>query len=244
MRNCALLKRVLRNLCTACAYRGLGQQHQPEQGDASSHPDRDIYLQFKNNKLEEVVSGMKDMIEGEEETGPEINAAFAKIVNGMLRKRPGEEAVKKLLKCRPRPANVEHLVVPRTNTNVYENLQRGAAIVDGSIQRSQGLLARALSAALQLVNTIGEDSSSPLEKHLGQISDIIRGIATAFSSLSQTRKDCIRNDSGDPIAKMCTWETPVGAEWLFAGDVAKQVHDKEQARLKLRKKRFNRYVEI
>ena len=60
-------------------------------------------------------------------------------------------------------------------------------------------MARALTAALRMVDSVGTDTQCPLERHLNKISDIIRGIAMAFSSLSQVSKDTIRNDTGKPI---------------------------------------------
>ena len=159
-----------------------------------------------------------------------------------MRRKPGEEATKKLLKSHPRPSNVPNLQVPWTNTEVYESLKRGAGIVDSSVQRAQGMLARALTATLEIVDVVGKDSESPLEKHLNQISDIVRGLSAAFAQLCQTRKDNIRNDVGEAMSKVCTWDMKVGTTTLFDGDVAKTLKEREASRLRLKKRgRNNRY---
>lgn len=179
----------------------------------------------------------KNMFEGEEETSKELNPAFAKIVDGALRRRPGEEAVNKLLKMYPRPANVPGLSVPRTNPEVWESMHRGAAIADGAVQRIQGIMARACSASLQLVDAVGGGDRSQVEDHLEEISDIVRGLSASFSALSQVRKDIIRNDLGDPVAKLCTWETKVGQEFLFEGDVGKAAKERDSRTNSLRRKK-------
>ena len=73
-------------------------------------------------KLAETVASLDDLQEGEEQMAEAINTAFAKLVNSALRRRPGDEAIKKLLASNPRPSNVPNLVAPRTNPEVWEHL--------------------------------------------------------------------------------------------------------------------------
>ena len=58
------------------------------------------------------------------------------------------------------------------------------------------------------------------------MNDALRLVTAAFSSLSQTRKDVIRNDVRDfNFAKLCTWDTPMGQMDLFGVDVLKKVDE-------------------
>lgn len=186
--------------------------------------------------LDKAAENLKDLYEAEEKTSDPIHESFAKLVDGGLRRRPGEEATKRLLQSHPRPINVPNLQVPRTNPEVYEAMKKGATIIDASIQRAQGMLARSLSTTLEMVNVVGTNSTSPLEAHLEQISDIVRGLTAAFMQLCQSRKDVIRSDTGEPLSRLCGWSTKVGTTMLFDGDVAKSLKEKEAGRLRLRRR--------
>ena len=74
--------------------------------------------------LDETLAGIQDLYEGEEKVDPPIHEAFAKLINTALRRWPGEEAMKTLMSSHPRPENVPNLVVPRTNSEVFESLRR------------------------------------------------------------------------------------------------------------------------
>ena len=204
-------------------------------GDGDGDPGSSTTTHFQD-----IVKDLKDIFEGEESTSVNVNEGFAKIINGALRRKPGEEATKKLLEAYPRPANIENLQVPRTNQDVWDSLRRGSAIVDGNIQKIQALLGRSCSATIQLIDQVGSGSGGTMESHLAEVTDIVRGICTSFSSLNQVRKDIVRNELGEPMARLCSWDTPVGADTLFEGDVGKMIKEREDGRAKIvrRKKRF------
>ena len=112
-------------------------------------------------------------------------------------------------------------------------------MLDSGMQRVQSLLARALTAALEMLNTVGSNATSPLEDHLARMNNLVRGISQAFSSMNQLRKENVRNDAGDPIGRLCTWDYKVGRDLLFGGEVGKTVRDRDSARLRLCKKKFS-----
>ncbi len=59
--------------------------------------------------------------------------------------------------------------------------------------------------------------------------------------LNQVRKELVRNSLGYPIAKFCTWDTPVGASVLFEG-LPKMLKDREESYLKLRRRSRYRWA--
>ncbi len=64
------------------------------------------------------------------------------------------------------------------------------------------------------------------EDHLATMTDATCLITMSFASLTQVRKELVRNSLGFPIAKFCTWETVVGEEQLFV-ELGKKLKDKD-----------------
>ena len=115
-------------------------------------------------------------------------------------------------------------------------------VADSTIQKSQLLLGTSLTVLTRIIDAIGSGDAGQVESYLKKITDTVRCISMAFSQLSQTRKEIIRNSLGEPLARFCTWETPVGSEWLFGKELTKKLKDKDEARFKLRKNR--KYVKL
>ena len=163
---------------------------------------------------------------GEEEAGPDINDSFAKSLNGILRKKPVDTSVTDVMKKYKKPANIKALKVPKTNAEVFDGMNKGPKVTDACVQKTQLMLSKALVPLITTVNDIGIGKADELAPKLEPLMDVIRLTAGALSQLSQVRKDIIRNDLKYPMAKLCTWETPVGDDWLFGSDVVKKVKEK------------------
>ena len=218
----------------------IARYYGPKATAAGASGDGDGDGPGSSTNFQDIVKDLKDIFEGEEATSVNVNEDFAKILNGALRRKPGEEATKKLLEAYPRPGNIKNLQVPRTNQDVWDSLCRSSAIVDGNIQKVQALLGRSCSATIQLIDQVGSGSGGTMESHLTEITDIVQGICASFSSLNQVSKNIVRNELGEPMARLCSWDTPVGADSLFEGDVGKMIKEREDGRAKIvrRNKRF------
>ncbi len=130
------------------------------------------------------------------------------------------------------PENIPNMSVPRTNTEVWEALNKGQQVVDMATQRVQQSLAHALAAIFEMINAIGDGTAGSTESHLLGLTDANRLITDAFTSLSQVRKEQFRNALGYPIGKLCTWSTPVGQDLIFP-DLGKKLKDGDDTRVKL-----------
>ncbi len=144
--------------------------------------------------------------------------------------------MKSLMEKHKCPENIPNMQVPRTNTEVWDNMSRGNQVVDNATQRIQSLQVHALSAILSIINAIGTGNGGLSESHLGTLTDATRMLTMSFSSLLQVRKELIRNSLGFPLAKFCTWETVVGAEVLFT-ELSKKLKDRDETQYKLRRKK-------
>ncbi len=155
------------------------------------------------------------------------------------RRKPVEEHFQSLTNDYRAPKNIEKLQTPRTNPDIWELLNKGVRIVDTTTQRSQSLQVSALSVLMRIIDQIGGDTAGACVDHLQEVSDAVAMLVMSFAYLSQSRKELIRNALGFPLAKFCTWDTPVGADLI--PELPKKLKERDEARLNLRKRNnFNR----
>ncbi len=153
-------------------------------------------------------------------------------------RRPMESRYKDMTDSYKAPKNVARLQTPKTNADIWELLNRGVQIVDSTTQRVQNLQVSSLAVLVRIVDQIGGDEAGACADHVTELSDAVTMMVMGFSYLSQVRKELIRNALGYPLAKFCTWDTPVGVEDLFP-DLSKKLKEREESQLKLRRR--NRY---
>ena len=189
------------------------------------------------SSFEQALAELENFFELGSQVGQDISEGFAKIINRSVRARPNDEHLKELSKKYYRPANVPNLEVPRLNPEVWEQLRKGSLIVDSLLQKIQTLLSKAISIMLHILDKVGSEQGGQTEDHLQEMSDCLRCLGAMFSLLNHTRKDLVRNDAGEPLSRLCTWETPVGTDKLFDVDVPKAIEDRDKAAQRLKKKR-------
>ena len=122
--------------------------------------------------------------------------------------------------------------VPTTETEIFELMDKGHQITDAALQKSQSLQAIALGSILRILNSNGNGRGGLTEQHLEGLLDANRVITMSFSSVNQIRKELIRNCLGWPIAKLCTWSTPVGTSNLFP-DLNRRLTERDTTRARL-----------
>ncbi len=133
------------------------------------------------------------------------------------------------------PENIPNMVIPKTNTEIWELMPRGTQVADNSVQKIQSVQVHALSALLAIIDAIGTGNGGCTETHLTTLTDLTRLITMSFTSLTQVRKELIRNSMGFPVAKFCMWDTIVGHNVLFT-ELNKKLKDRDDTQYKLRRR--------
>lgn len=113
-----------------------------------------------NSKFSQMLQQFDAFFETEEEAGPELTAGLAGIVNSSLRRRPNDTTVKGTLAKYPVPANVPHLKVPDTNSDVMEALGKGPSILDLNIRKAQLAVSKAMIPVLHWMHDFGEGTDN------------------------------------------------------------------------------------
>jgi hypothetical protein len=190
-------------------------------GSSKAEPPEDTASEFGK-----ALKALEKAFETEDqETGPDLHEAYAKILNASLRRRPNKETMGKVRSKYPRPGNVPNLQVPRTNKSVVSEMEKGAQIVDAMIQEAQLNVLKGLIPVLRVVDDISGGKNLDTATYLESMSDTTRLLGAAFSLLSQSRKDVLRNDVQYPLAKLCTWDIPVGETELIGVDITKKLKE-------------------
>ncbi len=116
-------------------------------------------------------------------------------------RRPNEDKMKSIMSKHLVPENVPNMCVPRTNTEVWDLMNHGNQVADNVTQQVQLMQVHALSALLEIINAIGSNTAGPTEDHLATLTDATRLITMSFSSLTQVRKELVRNCLGYLVKK-------------------------------------------
>ena len=118
---------------------------------------------------------------------------------------------------------------------------KGSLYLDLLIQKCQLMTSKALIPILRLVDDINTQPKRHISDYHESLHDSLRLLTASFNSLSQARKDVIKTTFHDShVSKLCTWDTPVGTDYLFDFDVVAKVDALTKTkglRATLRKKR-------
>ncbi len=154
------------------------------------------------------------------------------------RKKPNEEKAKLMYGKYPAIENIPNMQVPKTDTEVWECMDKGSQIADNAVQRSQNMNVAALAAVLSVINKIGSGVAGSAETHLHTLTDCSRMIISSFANLNQVRKEIVRNNLQYPIAKFCGADVPVGTDTLFV-DLGKRLSERDTTKSKLVRRNYN-----
>ena len=171
------------------------------------------------------VAGLASFFQSNKEiSGADINEKLADALNISLRLRPVDASVNELADKYPYPGNIPNLKVPKTNAEITADLWKTSQYLDLLIQKCQLMTSKALIPILRLLDDITTKPKRRIVEYQDSLHDTLRLLAASFNSLSQARKDVIRTSFHDThVSKLCTWDTPVGGEFLFDFDVVAKV---------------------
>lgn len=198
----------------------------------------------KQCSFDKALASLEKFFENEEAVGPAVRSDLASIIDGSLRRKPNEKKVLEMAENQARPQNLPNLTVPKTNAVVWERMRKGPRVVDAAVQKVQAILAKSMIPIFRVMEHVGKGEGG--DNLLEPLTDAVRLSCASFNFLNQVRKDVVRNELNDPtLARLCTWETPVGVDTLFGVDVLKKLKELDETKSldrRLKKKgRFGSY---
>ena len=189
--------------------------------------------------FQKYLDDLSGFFHGDEEKCDPLAEKLASIFNASLRRRPNDDSVKTAAARIKLPANVPHLKVPTTNSDVTKAMNSGGKLLDARLTRTNGLVSRAMVPLAQILSDFGEKNGKPVEDYLGGLNDSLRLLAAAFNYLNQLRKEVARISVSDSaLAGLCKWDYDVGKDELFPFDVTKKCDELHKSKTLGRYKRY------
>ena len=133
--------------------------------------------------FDEALNELAKLFSDENVVGDNISEGLGNIINGSLRRRPNDENIKKAMDKYPRPENLTNLTIPKTKQDVWNALNMGSAVVDGLIQKVQGMLSKVITIIVKYIDDIGHGRAGSGEDHLIARMDRQRCLSAAFATL-------------------------------------------------------------
>ena len=195
----------------------------------------DIEEATQDEDLSSILDNLGDFFDVTESSGPDTLPKLAKIVNAGFRSITSQEKTKSLCDKYNRPGNCQNMTVPKINEEIFQSINRHSLLRDKGFQFTQKLVLCAAVPLIRIMESFLDKSRAPTNprESLRLASDSLQLLASAFSSLSQRRKDLLRPLLGDQYRRLCGASNPV-TDLLLGDDLAKQVKEINDAE-KLRK---------
>ena len=164
----------------------------------------------------------------EEIRAPPVSDKLAHLVNGILAKKAGEDKIKTKMDAFPAPENIQGLITPKVNPEVWGKLKTETRSRDVKLQKAQVRLTRGMTAMVKLGEkiTTAQRDNKPLDLHdsLKITLNAIALVANGNFEISLRRRDFIRPDLNTSYRDLCSTSTPI-TDMLFGDDLPKIVKD-------------------
>ena len=161
--------------------------------------------------------------------GPAVVEKLATAVNRASMKPPMMEKIREKAKAYPTPENCDkHLVVPKTNRELWGLATQPQKSHDVRLQQGQFLVTAAVSANLALADKCFAKETLVKAEVLKTATDSVTLLTAVTSELRALRRSLLRPCLKGPYAQLCAAtstdeDKPSG--WLFGDDLAKAVKD-------------------
>ena len=179
----------------------------------------------------------------EDVRSPSVSPKLADILNGILSKKICDEKIKSKLDVYPAPQNVEGLITPKVNPEVWGKIKSETRSRDVRLQKAQIRITRGLSALAMLGEkiTAAQAAKEPVDLHecLKLTLNSFALIANGNMEVSFRRREFIRPDLNSSYRELCSPATPI-TDLLFGDELARTVsHINETNRMAFRVSNFS-----
>ena len=198
---------------------GLTDTVAPENGESSAVADAvDTYLNAQAEPTPSQSTPFADLaaeFSTADKTGPPIDAQLANLVNELCKDQLPKAKLDAVLEQYHRPSNCDHLVSPKVNKVVWQQLNQAARTADNAMQRCQKLFLASVYAMLHAcTQTPRADRSS-----------LIHALVLAMSGnreINLRRREFLRSHLNSKYSALCNPSTPITSE-LFGDDINKEI---------------------
>ena len=199
---------------------------------STSGPGSDLELEdlipgepdSEESEQTELFEDLDQYFETKHETGEKISEKLASLINRALHENPKEDKIKPILERYNRPANVDHLQVPKVDLQLWRVIDHTTRCVDLQIQQNMHTLTRCLGPTVKMLD-IFMNPSTNVKEDFKQVKDLamdsFKIMAHSFAASIRQRKERIKKEPQlKPRVKSILSQTTTSATSLF-GDSLK-----------------------
>ena len=152
---------------------------------------------------------------------PKLDGDLALIFNKILKDSVFTSEMEKLAKSYPRIENIEHMQVPKLDTEVFDVIDQNIRNRDQSLQGIQKAIMAAVTAMAPTIKLAYERADTDEELNLlgRQLGESVKLLGYASNAISTKRRDLIKPVLSPVYAKALTKSHDTNPEWLFGGDL-------------------------
>ena len=191
----------------------------PENGESSAVADAvDTYLNAEAEATPSQSTPFADLaaeFSTADKTGPPIDEQLANLVNELCKDHLPKAKLDAMLEQYHRPSNCDHLVSPKVNKVVWQQLNQAARTADNAMQQCQKLFLASVYAMLHAcTQTPRADRPS-----------LIHALVLTMSGnreINLRRREFLRPHLNSKYSALCNPSTPITSE-LFGDDINKEI---------------------
>ena len=178
----------------------------------------------------DLLQELEECFGAEEKCGEAVHAKLAEVANNGVRCKLNQDKIKEAGDKYLRPKNVENLVTPKVNNEVWGHLSRKVKNQDLRLQKTQALICKAIMPQLQLLDILLKANENKGQKIapkdiLKLALDSLKLMEFVYCDMSYRRRELIiQPDGNHEFRALCSNEHPV-TDNLFGNDLGKVVED-------------------
>ena len=182
-------------------------------------PTESVAQGGNRDHIDQNLAELEQDYDREEETGPEVNEQFAKLVATMAKGRMTEEKKKEKFATLKRPKNCD-IAVPKVNPEIWGIMNHDAKSVDLKLQRQQNTLTKAVYALMISGNVCVNSDNQETKQLLKSTADALGLMLKTIHDISLDRRAKIlyAHHINKKYRKLGSPDIPV-TKYLFGDDL-------------------------
>ena len=187
---------------------------------AAAKPELDV-ANMKEGKMAELLKAEHKKAKEGDKVGPKVDGNFATILDDYLEETKVAGEMEKLAKEYPRIRNIEKLVVPRLDSELFTAVDQNARAADVTLQNVQKGIVGAISALAPIGSLMAErgNSDPELEAFCKNMMDGLHLLILANNSVSGRRREQLKPLLQHTYRNLGK-NQDASPEWLFGGNLS------------------------
>ena len=195
-----------------------------EENERGNESDEDDCME-----TDAILQELAECFEADDKCGEPIFEKLAKVANDGMRTKLNSDKIKETSDKYLRPKNVQNLVTPKINGEIWPHLNRKVKNQDLRLMKTQSLVCKAIMPQLMQLDKLLKANSTggqvPMKEITKLAMDGLKLMTFVYCDLSYRRRELIiQPEKNEEFKALCSTDQPV-TDNLFGDDLGKVVED-------------------